>query len=65
MDKKTAGPSAYQAMLEESRQRRQMALDLKKEGKTNKEIGVELGVSEERARQILAAAQKAATAAAP
>ena len=47
---------AYAAMLKEASQRRQKALKLQQENKSLKEIGAILGVSRERARQLIAAA---------
>ena len=50
--------TAYQAMLEESARRREQAGALRAEGKTFQEIGGALGVSTERARQIVEAFEK-------
>ena len=58
MNTKTVAPassptSAYQKMMAEAKARRQLALKLDQEGKTNAEIGAVLGVSGERARQLV------------
>jgi DNA-directed RNA polymerase specialized sigma24 family protein len=59
MDTRTAPANpAYQAMIEEGRRRRKEALALKGTGKTDAEIGVLLGVSRERARQMVHKARK-------
>ncbi len=44
--------------LQEAKRRRKHALDLQLAGKSLKEIGEVLGVSRERARQLVAAANK-------
>lgn len=51
--------SAYEQMLEESRARAKRALEMRAQGMKYREIGVALGVTTERARQIVAAAEKA------
>lgn len=49
--------------IEKAKQRRQRALALRKAGKTVEQVGDALGVSKQRASQILAQARKEATAA--
>lgn len=58
MDSKTIPNTAYQAMLAESRKRRQQALALRQGGMSLQEIGTRFGVTRERARQMVAAALK-------
>lgn len=58
MDTKPVSNKAYQAMLIAAAMRRRRALQLQRQGKTLREIGEKLGVSGERARQMIAAAMK-------
>ena len=50
------------AALRKAQQRRRQALSMQQSGKSLKEIGAALGVSRERARQLVAAAIKEQTA---
>jgi len=49
---------AQQQMMTEARQRRAQVLAMHREGKSLKQIGDDLGVTRERARQLLAKALK-------
>jgi len=51
----------YRKMLEESDERRRRAVKLRADGKTVQEIGNVLGVTKQRASQILKAAAKGST----
>lgn len=50
--------TAYQKMLAESRARQERALAMRKDNKTMEEIGEALGVTHQRASQIVAQAEK-------
>ena len=58
MDTNKAGNQAYQTMLVESRKRATLAVKMQLAGKSLKEIGEALGVSRERARQLVAKGQR-------
>lgn len=59
MDQTTPN-TAYQKMLEQAPQRRAKALELHQQGRTMEEIGTALGVSRQRASQLVKAAQQSA-----
>lgn len=50
--------TAYQKMLEEAAMRRAKALQLHQDGKTMEEIGAALGVTRQRASQLVLAAKQ-------
>ena len=58
MNPKTSPNAAYETMMKEAPARRRRAYKLRQQGKSLKEIGLALGVSRERARQLVAAAIK-------
>lgn len=58
MDKTTPN-TAYQKMLDEAPKRRAKAVEMHEQGKTMDEIGKALGISRQRASQIIQAEKQA------
>lgn len=58
MEPKPTPNTAYESMMKEAPARRRRAYKLRQQGKSLKEIGIALGVTRERARQLVAAAIK-------
>lgn len=58
MEQTTTTKTAYQLMLEEAERRQDHAWHLREDGQTFEQIGLDLKVTPERARQIVNAAAK-------